>query len=333
MFEKNYCLKSANTFGIKAQGEQFYSFKSEDDLKTALRSAQHPLLVLGGGSNILLTQNFKGTVLKNEIQGIETVKETDEYSWVKVGGGIGWHDFVMWSINHQLSGIENLSLIPGSTGAAPMQNIGAYGVEIESVFVELDAIEIETLETKTFNKESCNFGYRYSVFKGPLKGKYIITSVTFQLNKKHNFNTSYGAINQELEKMQKTASLESISQAVINIRKSKLPDPKKIGNSGSFFKNPVIDTSQFLELKNKFPKIVGYTVSETKTKVAAGWMIDQAGWKGYRKGDAGVHKNQALVLVNYEQASGQDILKLAIDIRKSIRSKFGIELEMEVNII
>ncbi len=333
MFKKNYSLKSVNTFGINVKSKQFSSFKSKKDLKNILSSAQSPLLILGGGSNILLTQDFEGTVLKNEIEGIEIVKETEEHSWVRVGGGITWHDFVMWSIDQELSGIENLSLIPGSTGAAPMQNIGAYGVEIESVFSELEAIEIENLETKIFDKKACAFGYRYSVFKGSLKGKYIIISVTFKLNKKHTFKTSYGAINQELKKMQKEASLRSISQAVINIRQSKLPDPKEIGNSGSFFKNPVIETSLFKELQKKYPNIVGYTVSESQTKVAAGWMIDQAGWKGFKKGDAGVHKNQALVLVNYDQASGKEILQLAKEIQKSIQSTFGIALEMEVNII
>ena len=257
-----------------------------------------------------------------------------EYALVKVGGGEVWHDFVMWSIENNLGGIENLSFIPGSVGAAPMQNIGAYGVEIKSVFEQLEAIEIDTLASKTFNNEACQFGYRYSIFKGELKGKYIITQVYFKLQKKHSFNTSYGAIEEELKNMGATTlSLKAVSQAVINIRESKLPNPQEIGNSGSFFKNPVITTKQFKELQKEFPNIVGYTVSKDETKVAAGWLIDQAGWKGYRKGDAGIHKNQALVLVNYGNAKGEELVALSREVQQSVLNKFGIQLEPEVNII
>ena len=334
IFNNKQSLKAYNTFGLDCNANLFAAFQSEKELKKLLPKAQEPLLVLGGGSNILLTQDFEGTVLKNEIQGIEIVKENEEHAIVKVGGGEVWHDFVMWSIENKLGGIENLSLIPGSVGAAPMQNIGAYGVEIKSVFEQLEAIEIDTLASKTFNNEACQFGYRYSIFKGELKGKYIITQVYFKLQKKHNFNTSYGAIEEELKNMGvTTVSLKAISQAVINIRESKLPNPQEIGNSGSFFKNPVISTEQFKELQKEFPNIVGYTVSKDETKVAAGWLIDKAGWKGYRKGDAGIHKNQALVLVNYGNAKGKELVDLSREVQLSVLNKFSIQLEPEVNII
>ena len=334
IFHKKQSLKAYNTFGLDCKSNLFAAFQSEHELKKILSKIQEPLLVLGGGSNILLTQDFEGTVLKNEIQGIEIVKENEEYAVIKVGSGEVWHNFVMWSIENKLGGIENLSLIPGSVGAAPMQNIGAYGVEIKSVFEKLEAIEIDTLTSKTFNNEACQFGYRHSIFKAELKGKYIITQVYFKLQKKHNFNTSYGAIEEELKNIGVTTlSLKAISQAITNIRESKLPNPKEIGNCGSFFKNPVITTKRFKKLQNEFPKIVGYTISKDETKIAAGWLIDQAGWKGYRKGDAGIHKNQALVLINYGNATGQELVALYKEVQQSVLNKFGIQLEPEVNII
>ena len=331
--EHNYPLQTLNTFGLSAQAEYFARFQSIEELQNLLAQAERPLMILGGGSNILLTQDVKGSVLKNEIVGINIIEEDDRSALVKVGGGVVWHDFVMWSINKQLGGIENLSLIPGSVGAAPMQNIGAYGTEIKSVFEELEAVQIDSREVKIFNNDDCQFGYRYSIFKGELKGQFVICSVSFRLSKIPQFNTSYGAIEDELKAMGATASLESISQAVIAIRQRKLPNPKDIGNSGSFFKNPTISNAQFESLKSQFPNIVGYPNGQDKTKVAAGWLIEQAGWKGYTHQDAGVHKNQALVLVNYGQAKGQDILKLSQDIQASIQQKFGIALEAEVNII
>lgn len=334
IFQEKQSLKAYNTFGLDCKANLFATFRSEEELKKLIPKVKEPLLVLGGGSNILLTQDFEGTVLKNEIQGIKIVKENEDHTIVKVGGGEVWHDFVMWSIENKLGGIENLSLIPGSVGAAPMQNIGAYGVEIKSVFEQLEAIEIDSLVSKKFNKEACQFGYRYSIFKGELKGKYIITQVYFKLQKKHKFNTSYGAIEKELNNMNVTTlSLKAISQAVINIRESKLPNPQEIGNSGSFFKNPVITTKHFKKLQKEFPNIVGYLASETKTKVAAGWLIDQAGWKGFRKGDAGIHKNQALVLVNYGNAQGAELVSLSKKVQQSVWDKFGVKLEEEVNII
>ena len=285
IFQEKQSLKEYNTFGLDCKANLFAAFQSEEDLKKLLPKIQEPLLILGGGSNILLTKDFEGSVLKNEIQGIEIIKETKEYAIVRVGGGEVWHDFVTWSIENNLGGVENLSLIPGSVGAAPMQNIGAYGVEIKSVFEELEALEIDTLVSRKFNKEACHFGYRNSIFKGELKGKYIITKGYFKLQKKHNFKTSYGDIEEELINMGATTlSLKAISQAVINIRERKLPNPQEIGNSGSFFKNPIINTNQFEELQKEFPNIIGYTVSKAETKLAAGWLIDRAGWKGFRKG-------------------------------------------------
>ena len=331
--QHQYPLQSLNTFGIKAHAEHFSSFSSKEELIELLGKTQKPLTILGGGSNILLTKDISGTVLKNEISEIEITHEDNDSLTVKVGGGVVWHDFVMWSIEHNLGGIENLSLIPGSVGAAPMQNIGAYGVEIKSVFEELEAVHIDNKTVKTFSNTDCQFAYRYSIFKGELKGQYIICHVTFKLSKHPQFNTSYGAIEEELKAMGASKSLESVSQAVINIRQRKLPNPKDIGNSGSFFKNPTIPKAKFEQLKTQFPNIVGYPNGEQSVKVAAGWLIDHAGWKGYRKGDAGVHKNQALVLVNYGTALGNEILTLSKDIQKSIQETFGIELEAEVNIL
>ena len=331
--QHKYPLQSLNTFGIKAHAEYFASFSSKEELIELLGKTQKPLTILGGGSNILLTKDISGTVLKNEISEIEITYEDNDSLTVKVGGGVVWHDFVMWSIEHNLGGIENLSLIPGSVGAAPMQNIGAYGVEIKSVFEELEAVHIDNKTVKTFSNADCQFAYRYSIFKGELKGQYIICHVTFKLSKHPQFNTSYGAIEEELKAMGTSKSLESVSQAVINIRQRKLPNPKDIGNSGSFFKNPTIPKAKFEQLKTQFPNIIGYPNGEQSVKVAAGWLIDHAGWKGYRKGDAGVHKNQALVLVNYGTAQGNEILTLSKNIQKSIQETFGIELEAEVNIL
>ena len=333
MFSQNQNLQAFNTFGIEAKTKYFARFQSITELMSLLNKHKKPLLILGGGSNILLTKDFEGTVLKNEINGIDVIKEDENFSFVKVGAGVVWHDFVMWAIENNLGGAENMSLIPGSVGAAPMQNIGAYGVELKSIFHELEALSIDENDLHTFSNNECDFGYRYSIFKGPLRNKYIITSVSFRLMKKHSFNTSYGAIEEQLRSMGLEPSIKNISDAVIAIRQQKLPDPKKIGNSGSFFKNPVIDNKKFQKLKKQFPNIVGYPISETQTKIAAGWLIDQAGWKGYQNGDAGVHKNQALVLVNYGNAKGNEIWQLSEKILQSIYEKYDIILEREVNII
>jgi UDP-N-acetylmuramate dehydrogenase len=283
---------------------------------------------------LLFTKNFDGIVLKNNLKGIEIVQETEEHVYVKSAAGEQWHAFVLYCIANNYAGIENLSLIPGCVGASPMQNIGAYGVEIKDVFYELEAVSLHDGTQQKFNAKDCEFGYRESVFKHKLKNQFIIASVTFRLNKTPKFNTNYGAIEKELELMQvKEISIAAISKAVCNIRSSKLPNPAEIGNAGSFFKNPVVNTPLYEALKVQFPDIVGYKNSETETKLAAGWLIEQCGLKGYRTGDAGVHKNQALVLVNYQNATGKEIYDLSQKVMDAVNAKFGVKLEREVNII
>lgn len=335
MISENIHLKPFNTFGIDAIAKKFSRFSNCEELKDLLvEKGKDRLLILGGGSNLLFTGNFNGLVLKNEIKGIDIIEENDEYALVKAGAGEVWHELVLWCIGHDLGGIENLSLIPGSVGASPMQNIGAYGVEIKDVFVELEAMNIQTFEIEKFDRESCNFGYRESVFKKGLKDQYVITSVTYKLSKTHKINASYGAIESELEQMGiSNPTIKDISQAVINIRSSKLPDPKQIGNAGSFFKNPVVDISILKNLQKIHTKVPNYPAVEGKVKLAAGWLIEQAGWKGKTLDGYGVHKNQALVLVNYGGAKGEDILALSIRIIEDIKTRYGVELEREVNII
>ena len=332
----NYSLKNYNTFGIASKAKYFASFSSEDQLAELLKDnicKTEPLFILGGGSNILLTQDFNGLVLANNIKGIEIITENEKNTSIAVGAGEIWHDFVLWSIQKNLSGIENLALIPGLVGASPMQNIGAYGVEVKDVITKVSYIEIESGKQKSFTNSECNFSYRNSIFKDELKGGVVITEVVYKLSKTPLNNTKYGAITDELKRLNKEPSPQSIAQAVINIRSSKLPDPKVLGNSGSFFKNPIIETTQFEQLQEEFPEIVGYKVSEKKTKIAAGWLIDNAGLKGYRTGNAGVHKNQALVLVNYGNASGLEIINLAKEIQQKIKDKYGISITPEVNIL
>ena len=337
--EENISLKKFNTFGIDVNAAYFSNFKTVDEAKELLafnktRNGKQETLILGGGSNILFTKNFNGLVIKNEINGIEKIKEDDEHVYIKTGAGVNWHSLVLHCIENNWAGIENLSLIPGNAGASPMQNIGAYGVEIKDVFYELEALHIEDGNTVTFNLNDCAFGYRESVFKRKYKNQFIITSVIYRLNKKPSFNTSYGAIEQELEKMGvKELSIRSVSNAVINIRSSKLPDPAEIGNAGSFFKNPEVEKFLFEKLKNEYPNIVGYALENGNVKLAAGWLIEQCGWKGYRKGDAGCHNKQALVLVNYGNAKGEEIFSLSEEIIKGVKEKFGVQLQREVNII
>ncbi|MEX1003043.1 MAG: UDP-N-acetylmuramate dehydrogenase [Crocinitomicaceae bacterium] len=335
MIDKNVNLKPYNTFGLSAFAESFGTFQNLDQLREMIHLYKdQSLLILGGGSNLLLTQDVKGLVLKNELKGIEIISEDTTSVWIKAQAGEVWHDLVVWAIQQGYGGIENLSLIPGSVGAAPMQNIGAYGVEIKDVFEELEAFHIQTEKIKVFNHASCDFGYRESVFKRALKGKYIITSITLKLSKNPVLNTSYGAIEQRLTEMGiQTPGIKEVSDAVIYIRQSKLPDPAKIGNSGSFFKNPVIGRAQFEALQKKFPDIAHYPLDEQQVKIAAGWLIDQAGWKGKTLGNYGVHKNQALVLVNYGAAKGADIYQLSEDIMASVKTIYGIQLEREVNVI
>jgi UDP-N-acetylmuramate dehydrogenase len=336
--QQNISLKPFNTFGINATAKYFTAFTSIFDVEELFafytNNKLTNTLILGGGSNILLTQDFNGLVAKNDMQGIEVVKEDAQHTYVKAAAGENWHKFVLYCIQNGFAGVENLSLIPGSVGASPMQNIGAYGVEIKDVFHELEAYNIEDKKVIKFSNKDCEFGYRESIFKRKYKDKFIITSVTYRLNKVPAYNTSYGAIQQELEKMGITElSIAAISQAVINIRQSKLPNPAEIGNAGSFFKNPTITKEKFETLKTEFPNIVGYVVNDKEVKLAAGWLIEQCGWKGYRKGDAGCHAKQALVLVNYGNANGIDIYNLSTEIMNSVEEKFGVFLEREVNII
>ncbi len=334
---QNVSIKELNTFGLNIQSSYFTSIHDVSEIHSVLHSKEcigKKYMILGGGSNVLFIHDFEGLILRNELRGIHIVNEDENYVWVKVASGEVWHELVLWSIDRNLGGIENLSLIPGSVGAGPMQNIGAYGVELKDVFYELEAMNLKTFEMETFSKLDCKFGYRESVFKHEFKDQYFISSVTFQLNKNPRINISYGAISQELRKMVVgNPTVKDVSDAVIHIRKSKLPDPKILGNSGSFFKNPEIETEQFNSLKENFPAIVGYPLPNNKMKLAAGWLIEQCGWKGKRIGETGSHKDQALVLVNYGNATGNEIYALALQIKQSVFEKFGVVIEPEVNII
>jgi UDP-N-acetylmuramate dehydrogenase len=331
-----FSLKNHNTFGIEAKAKQFIAVHSIDELKKVLEENKNqPKFILGGGSNMLLTKDIDALVIHIDLKGKKIVEENDDYVWVESQAGEAWHDFVLWTIEQDFGGLENMSLIPGNVGTTPVQNIGAYGTEIKDTFVSCNAINIATQEIKTFTHTECNFGYRESIFKNEVKDQYIITSVTYKLTKRnHKINTSYGDITAELAKNNITnPNLKDVSNAVIAIRQSKLPDPKELGNSGSFFKNPILLKSDFEKIHKKFPEMKYYNVSETEVKVPAGWLIEQAGFKGKRFGDAGIHKNQALVLVNYGNATGQEILAISKDIQKTVFEKFGIHIEAEVNVI
>lgn len=331
----NQSLKNYNTFGIDVKARTFVSVDSVRSLKKILsKTYASELFILGGGSNILFTRDVEATVVHINLKGKKLISEDEEQVWVEAMAGENWHEFVLWCIKNGYGGVENLSLIPGNVGTAPMQNIGAYGVELKNVFVECKALDIQTLQPKVFSKEACKFGYRESVFKKELKGRYVIVSVVFKLTRKnHDLHLKYGSIKEELTKMGiDTPGIEDISRAVMKIRQSKLPNPKEIGNSGSFFKNPIITKSAYEDLKGKFPDVPSYEVSDKLVKIPAGWLIDHAGFKGYREGDAGVHKNQALVLVNYGNATGTEILGLALKIQEKIKKDYGIKLEPEVNV-
>lgn len=336
--QENYSLGKYNTFGIGATARYFKEFFCEDELKECVREypAVHSKLILGGGSNILFTQDFDGLVLKNQIAGISIIAEDDEFVHIRVGGGVRWQNFVHFCVDRNLGGVENLSLIPGNAGASPMQNIGAYGVEIKDVFHELEAIHLKELFTQKFSNKDCRFGYRESIFKNKYKDQFAILNVTYRLRKKPVFNISYGALQKELEKMGvEELSVATVSNAVVRIRTSKLPDPAVIGNAGSFFKNPVIGKEELHKIKevNKGREFPVYSISENNFKIPAGWLIEQCGWKGYRKGDVGCYEKQALVLVNYGNATGKEIFKLSEQIRLSVKEKFGIDIEREVNIL
>lgn len=328
-------LQSYNTFGFDISCQLFAEIKTENDfLKVRNHEAfEGKKLILGGGSNVLFTQDFEGLIIWNQLKGIDVIKETNDHVWLKVGAGEIWHDFVMYCVNHNYGGVENLSLIPGYVGAAPMQNIGAYGAEIKQVCESVSFIDFENGKQHQLSAHDCHFGYRESIFKQTLKNKTFITSTTFKLSKKHALNTQYGAIEQELEKMGVTTpTIKSVSQAVINIRSSKLPNPKEIGNAGSFFKNPVVSDIEAEKIKIAFPNIPSFPVKDG-VKFAAGWLIEQAGWKGFTDDAIGVHKNQALVLVHYGNGQGKDILSLSHKIQADVLNKFGIVLEREVNLV
>jgi UDP-N-acetylmuramate dehydrogenase len=332
---ENISLRPFNTFGIDVMARSFVSFTSVGELAEAISLyPKAPRLVLGGGSNILFTKDVDGLVIRNDIKGVNKTGEDDDFIYITAGAGENWHQFVLKCIDNNWAGVENLSLIPGCVGASPMQNIGAYGVEIKDVFHELKAWHLQEKCNYTFSAKDCEFGYRESVFKRKYKGEFVITNVTYKLRKRPLFNTSYGAIEQELEKVGvKDLSIKAISDAVIAIRSSKLPDPAKIGNAGSFFKNPSVAKEKYTSLQQQFEKIIGYDNPGGTVKLAAGWLIEQCGWKGFRRGDAGCHEKQALVLVNYGNATGEEVYALSEEIVQSVAEKFGVGLEREVNII
>lgn len=336
--QENASLLPYNTFKIHATARYFSFLRSTDDLQQLITSGifrAQKKLFLGGGSNILFTQNVDGLVVKNEIKGIDVVREDEHTITLRVGSGENWHEFVMYCVERGLGGIENLSLIPGTVGAAPMQNIGAYGVEVKSVIDEVEAFEVTSGAVKTFKNTECHFGYRESIFKHEAKDKYFISSVTLTLSKSnHQFNISYGAIQETLKQFGvQEISLKAISDAVIHIRRSKLPDPAVIGNAGSFFKNPSIDASDYDVLRKKFPALPGYAEDHHKVKVPAAWFIEQCGWKGKTFDNIGVHPHQALVLVNYGGGNGRKIWDLAMQIQASVKENFNITLHPEVNVI
>ncbi len=329
-------LKPFNTFGIDVHARYFAEAQSEEDIiKLAgnLREDYQPLLILGGGSNILFTKDFPGTILKISTKGIFVIKENEDFVWVKTSAGENWDDFVKYCVNNGWGGVENLSAIPGNAGTSPVQNIGAYGVEMKDTFSELETFDLESKGKKIFTKKECEFGYRESIFKSKYKNRYIILSVTFLLKKKPDLSLDYGNIREELTVMKvNQPGIADVREAVCRIRSRKLPDPAVIGNAGSFFKNPIILPEQFEILKQSFPGMVSF-LQDGKIKLAAAWLIEQCGWKGKRVGNAGVHSTQPLVLVNHGNSTGDEILNLGENIRKSVYEKFGIRLETEVNVI
>ena len=332
MMERHFSLKNYNSFGIEVETEFFAAISNEAELIEVLKSnGNKPFRVLGGGSNVLLTEDYKGLTLVMQNKGISILEETESHVLIEVQAGENWHELVLWALENDFGGIENLALIPGSVGAAPIQNIGAYGVELSSVFHRCKALDLESLSFNEFDKAACEFGYRSSVFKTHLKGKAIITRVQFKLSKKtHQTHTQYGTLQASLQG--KEMSIQNIAASVIAIRKSKLPDPAQIGNSGSFFKNPVIPVNQFKQLQENYPEIPHYPDTAEKIKIPAGWLIEKLGYKGKRFGDAGVHEKQALVLVNYGNAKGIELLNLAQQIQEQVLQNFGVQLEVEVNI-
>ena len=334
---ENYPLLKLNTFGIDVKAKYFTSINTINELIEVTKTnvfKDLELLILGGGSNILLTKDFDGLVILNNIKGKEIIDQNQQSIFLKIGAGENWHELVMYCVDNGWGGIENLSLIPGNTGTAPMQNIGAYGVEIKETFIELEALEISSGKIVKFNNSDCEFGYRESVFKNKMKNQYIILNITLELKKNPVLNINYGDVKAILESQNiKNPGIKEVSNAIISIRQSKLPDPKKIGNSGSFFKNPIVSLNQLELIKKKYPNVVNYEINENEFKIAAGWLIERAGWKGKKFNNYGVHEKQALVLVNYGLANGMEIFELSEKIILDIKDKFGITREREVNII
>ena len=334
---ENYPLLKLNTFGIDVKAKYFVSINTVNELIELTKTKVFKdlrLLILGGGSNILFTKDYDGLIILNNIKGKEIIDQTQQSIFLKIGAGENWHELVMYTVDNGWGGIENLSLIPGNTGTAPMQNIGAYGVEIKETFVELEALEISSGKIIKFNNSDCEFGYRESIFKNKIKNQYIILNITLELKKNPVLNINYGDVKAILESQNiKNPAIKEVSNAIISIRQSKLPDPKKIGNSGSFFKNPIVSLNQLEFIKKKYPNVVNYEINENEFKIAAGWMIEKAGWKGRKFNNYGVHEKQALVLVNYGLANGMEIFNLSEEIILDIKDKFGITLEREVNII
>ncbi|KQC29705.1 UDP-N-acetylmuramate dehydrogenase [Flagellimonas eckloniae] len=334
--QENISLRNYNTFGIDVKASYFIDITGMVQLQKVLELKSYSRkFIISGGSNMLLTKDIDALVMHINLKGITVVEENEDEVIIKVMAGENWHELVLWTLERGYGGLENLSLIPGNTGTAPIQNIGAYGVELKDVFVNCSAMEIDTGELISFDKDACKFGYRDSIFKNEAKEKYIITSVSLKLTKQnHNLNTGYGAIETELKKMEVVyPTIQDISNAVIAIRQHKLPNPKEIGNSGSFFKNPVVSRKTFKRLKKNNPDIPFYEVDQEQYKIPAGWLIEQCGFKGKRFGDAGVHEKQALVLVNYGNATGEEILELAQLIHQEVDGKFKIRIQPEVNII
>ena len=334
---ENYPLLKLNTFGVDVKAKYFTSINTINELIELTKTnvfKDLELLILGGGSNILFTKDFDGLVILNNIKGKEIIDQNQQSIFLKIGAGENWHELVMYCVDNGWGGIENLSLIPGNTGTAPMQNIGAYGVEIKETFIELEALEISSGKIVKFNNSDCEFGYRESVFKNKMKNQYIILNITLELKKNPVLNINYGDVKAILESQNiKNPTIKEVSNAIISIRQSKLPDPKKIGNSGSFFKNPIVSLNQLELIKKKYPNVVNYEINENEFKIAAGWLIERAGWKGKKFNNYGIHEKQALVLVNYGLANGMEIFELSEKIILDIKDKFGITLEREVNII
>lgn len=332
--EENIPLKKYNTFGLDYQAKRIIHPSNEEETIQAVTklSEKEPFLILGGGSNLLFTGNYNGTIIHPVIEGIKIISENSDSIIISAGAGINWDNLVDWTVKNGFYGLENLSFIPGNVGASPVQNIGAYGTEVRDYVEMVDAIRIPDGKKVSFSNSECGFAYRYSIFKGPEKGRYLVIRVHFMLSKKFRLNLDYGSVKDEVARLGEE-NQANVRLAVINIRKNKLPDPELIGNAGSFFKNPLVTEGFTTAMKKDYPEVPSFPAGNGYVKVAAGWLIEQCGWKGKRDGDAGVHDRQALVLVNHGKASGKDICNLSELIKKSVRDKFGINLEPEVEII